>query len=188
MGTILYFLHFPPPLFLAFYLWRSSLRYYWQFVIGFSILCLSGFVTYMLFPAAPPWWAAKEGYLPPVTKIMNQVLELFPQNMSISYLYTNLNPNPVAAMPSLHAAFPWLVFLTLWQVFGRKAFWFLPYCFALWFSIVYLGEHYIIDIVAGIIYATVSYVLAIKLIDWIVAKYNPRSAKVAQEDLAEINQ
>jgi hypothetical protein len=169
-GTILYFLHFPLPIFLAFYLWRSSLVKYWQFVSSFAVLCLSGFATYILYPAAPPWWAAREGYLPPVTKIMDQVLALFPQQMSISYVYANLNPNPVAAMPSLHAAFPWLVFLTLWQLFGKRALWFLPYCLALWFSIVYLGEHYIVDAIAGIVYASGAFLVGHKVVNWLVLR------------------
>ena len=185
VGTILYFLLFPLPLFLAFYLWRSNIRYYWQFVTGFSVLCLSGFLTYILVPAAPPWWAAREEYLAPVTKIMDQVLHLFPQNMSVSYLYTNLNPNPVAAMPSLHAAFPWLVFLSLYHVFGRKALWFLPYCLALWFSIVYLGEHYVVDAVAGVIYASVAFWVGIRVVNAVVTRLSAKDLKTDSAESAE---
>jgi hypothetical protein len=160
IGTVLYFLHFPLPLVVAFALWLRRRPKYWQFVLSLSLLCGLGFVTYVVFPAAPPWWAAKHGYLPPVYKIIDQTLTIFPGSHSISYLYHNLNPNPVAAMPSLHAAFPWLVFLALWDWQGRRALLFLPYCLMLWWSIVYLGEHYIIDAAAGVLYATLAFALA----------------------------
>jgi membrane-associated phospholipid phosphatase len=165
-ATTLYFMHFVLPLACAFWLWTQRKAEYWQFVSSLVVLCFAGFVTYILFPATPPWLAAKEGYLPPVVKIIDQVLNLFPTHMTISTLYHHLNPNPVAAMPSLHAAFPWLVFLMLWQVKKTRALWFLPYCLALWFSVVYLGEHYVIDAVAGIAYAT----LVFAVVQWLFVK------------------
>jgi membrane-associated phospholipid phosphatase len=152
--TTLYFMHFVLPLVCAFWLWIKNKNLYWQFVVSLIVLCFAGFVTYIVFPATPPWLAARQGHLPEVTKVIDQTLNLFPSQMTISTLYHNLNPNPVAAMPSLHAAFPWLVFLMLWQVVRRKALWFLPYCLVLWLAIVYMGEHYVIDAVAGVIYAT----------------------------------
>lgn len=156
-STTIYFLHFPLPLILAFWLWLKDKQWYWQFVTSLLVLCFASFVTYVIFPAAPPWLAAKDGYLPPVTKIIDHVLVLSPHSMSVSYLYHSLNSNQVAAMPSLHAAFPWLVFLMLWQVVGKKAAWFLPYCVAVWFSIIYLGEHYVVDVIAGMVYAQAAF-------------------------------
>jgi hypothetical protein len=167
LATLVYFLHFPLPLVLAFYLWLKNRQHYWQFVGTFVLLCFSGFVTYIVFPAAPPWLAARDGALPAVTKIIDQVLAQFPHGMTISFFYHTLNPNQVAAMPSLHAAFPWLVFLMLWQVAGKKALWFLPYCLWLWFSIVYIGEHYVVDAIAGIFYASTVYILGKNLFAWL---------------------
>jgi hypothetical protein len=155
--TTLYFMHFVLPLALAFWLWVRRPGRYWQFVISLIVLCFAGFLTYIVFPATPPWLAAKQGYLPEVTKVIDRVLDLFPTHMTVSSFYHNLNPNPVAAMPSLHAAFPWLVFLMLRQELHAKALWFLAYCAALWLAIVYMGEHYVIDAVTGIGYATAAF-------------------------------
>jgi hypothetical protein len=152
--TLLYFMHFVLPLVCGFWLWVRRPQAYWQFVSSLVLLCFAGFVTYILFPATPPWLAARQGDLDPVVKVIDQVLMLFPNHMTISTFYHNLNPNPVAAMPSLHAAFPWLVFLTLRQQLGKWSWLFLPYCLALWTAIVYMGEHYVIDAVAGVAYAT----------------------------------
>ena len=155
--TILYFMHFVLPLVCAFWLWVRRPPVYWQFISSLIVLCLSGFVTYILFPATPPWLAARQGELDPVVKVIDQTLMLFPNHMTISSFYHNLNPNPVAAMPSLHAAFPWLVFLIIKQELGKRAWPLLWYCLALWTGIVYMGEHYIIDAVAGVMYATAAY-------------------------------
>ncbi len=153
--TLTYFMHFVLPLGCAFWLWTRYRHLYWQFVLSLVALCFAGFVTYVVFPATPPWLAAKQGDLPEVIKVIDQVLAQFPQQMTISTLYHNLNPNPVAAMPSLHAAFPMLVLLMLWQVVKKKAVWFLIYCGILWLGIVYMGEHYVIDAIAGILYSAI---------------------------------
>src|SRR3712207_8829899 len=47
-------------------------------------------------------------------------------------LWTQASPNPVAALPSLHAAFPWLVLLTAVRRFGRWGLLMVPYNLALW--------------------------------------------------------
>ncbi len=70
---------------------------------------------------------------------------------AVSPYYAALNPNPVAAFPSLHAAFPFLGFLAVREVFSRRAAWaVLAWCVAVWFSVVYLGEHYVVDVIAGV--------------------------------------
>src|SRR5450759_557692 len=64
---------------------------------------------------------------------------------------------PVAAMPSLHAAFPVLGLLYALKLWGRRAWPLALWCVAVCFSIVYLGEHYVADAVAGILFAAASY-------------------------------
>lgn len=59
------------------------------------------------------------------------------------------DPNPIAAMPSLHQAFTLLMALVLWRerrwlgVLGGL------YALAMGASLVYLGEHYLVDVLAG---------------------------------------
>ena len=83
-------------------------------------------------------------------------------------IYHNFNPNAVAAMPSLHAAYPFLVLLYALRFFKKKGLFFIPYVLGVWFSLVYLGEHYFVDVVAGAIYAVIFYFISVKLhiINW----------------------
>jgi membrane-associated phospholipid phosphatase len=111
------------------------------------------FVIFLLAPTAPPWYADSHGVITGVTKIISTTLP-----SDISPYYALLNPNPVAAFPSLHAAFPFLGYLAIRETFSRRVSWLaLGWCVAVWFSVVYLGEHYVVDVVAGIGLAAASW-------------------------------
>lgn len=167
-ATMFYFLHFALPLSFGFILWLFNRGYFRQFVTGILLLSYSAWVTFLIFPAAPPWMAGNEGYIPQVRKILEVTLIAFPDKWDLPSVYHNFNPNPVAAMPSLHGAYPLLILLFALKFFKLKGLIFLPYVLLTWFSIVYLGEHYVVDIIGGAIYAIIFYFVAIRLhvIDW----------------------
>lgn len=156
-ATLIDFLHFPMPLIIAFFLWVKNKHHYWRFIAALLFLSFAGFLTYLVFPAAPPWYASQKAHLIDVHKIIDTVVNQIGWRWNFSYYYNHLNPNPVAAMPSLHSAYPWLAFLALWRYRKKIGLFFLPYPILVWFSVVYLGEHYVIDVIAGIIYASASY-------------------------------
>ena len=158
-SSILYFLHFALPLAFGFLLWMDNRVYFRKFVISLLLLSYGAFITYVIFPAAPPWLASNDGYLPKVVKIMDEVLEHFPNKWDLPTVYHQFNPNPVASVPSLHAAYPLLVLLFALKFYKSKGLIFLPYVLAIWFSLVYLGEHYIIDIIIGTAYAVLAFLL-----------------------------
>jgi membrane-associated phospholipid phosphatase len=74
-------------------------------------------------------------------------------------IYSTLNPNPVAAMPSLHSAYAWLFMLFAFRLWGARAAPVVLYPAGMYFSVLYLGHHYFVDVLAGILYATVAYVI-----------------------------
>lgn len=156
LAAVLYPMHFIVPLVLAFAFWIWRKRIYWRFVSSYLLLCYAGFVTYLLFPMAPPWWAASEGRIPTVTLIIDQVRFGGADN-PIVLATRYFKPNPVAAMPSIHAAFPVLVWLVLWRLFPRWGWAWVVYPLAMAFSVVYLGEHYVVDVLAGWLYAIAAF-------------------------------
>ncbi|MFH0936901.1 MAG: phosphatase PAP2 family protein [Candidatus Daviesbacteria bacterium] len=170
LATIFDFLHFALLLAFGYLLWLYHKGSFRQFVIGISLLSYAAWATFVIYPAAPPWMAAQKGYLPEVTKIMDSTLAAFPAAYEFPTIYHRMNPNPVAAMPSLHAAYPFLVLLFALSFFKLKGIIFLPYVLGVWISLVYLGEHYVIDILAGVIYATIFFLVARKMakhIQWL---------------------
>lgn len=162
LSAILYFLHFALPLGFAFILWLKNNSYFKQFTTSILFLSYAGWVTYLAYPAAPPWLASDKGYISGVTKILDVTLKSFPDRLHLPSVYHNFNPNLVAAVPSLHAAYPLLVFLFAYKFFGKKAYFFLPYIAGVWLSIVYLGEHYFIDALLGGVYAVVFFYITKK--------------------------
>lgn len=167
-ATIFYFLHFALPLSFGFILWLYNRGQFRQFVTGILLLSYLAWITFLIYPSAPPWLASNENYLPKVYKILDVTLGAFPDKWDLPSIYHQFNPNPVAAMPSLHAGYPVLVFLFALKFFKLRSLFFLPYVLLTLFSVVYLGEHYIVDLIGGMLYAITSYLLAIKLhaINW----------------------
>ena len=108
-----------------------------------------GCVVYWALPTAPPWWAAQRGRSEPVRRIMVEAGEHFWGGLWRP-LYDGLEGNPFAAMPSLHFGTSVMAARVLSEA-GRGAGalgW--TYAIALGFGLVYLGEHYVVDLIAGL--------------------------------------
>lgn len=159
LSTMFYFLHFALPLAFGFILWIKNRQYFKKFSLALLILSYAAFITFVIFPAAPPWLAAQKGYLPGVVKILDITLKSFPDKLHLPSIYHNFNPNTVAALPSLHAAYPLLILFFAVRIFGKKVLWFLIYVLGVWFSLVYLGEHYVADIILGATYTIIVFLV-----------------------------
>lgn len=163
-ATVLYLLHFAFPMGVAFVLWVWKRSVFLEFMGAFLIVALAGFATFVLFPAAPPWIAANWWhYLPHVDRILQTGINFFGGQESLSALYTWLwnhgGWDVFGAMPSEHAAFPFLCFLYARRAWPRAGWLLLPYCAAVWLAVVYLGEHYVADVIGGVLYAGLAYAL-----------------------------
>ena len=161
VAALTYMFHFVLPLAFGFLLWARDRPLFRRFTLTLLAMSYAAFVLFMLFPAAPPWLAAQWGYMEGVERPSYQAYKLFlPQrfaDVDTFRLWTQASPNPVAALPSLHAAFPWLVLLFAVQTFGRWGYLTLIYNVALWFSVVYLSQHWFVDVLAGMALATVAW-------------------------------
>jgi len=147
IASIFYMSHFVVPVIVAMILWRKNRSLYWNFITGLLILSYLGFVTYVFYPAAPPWWATKYGFL------TDQPVYIL--SYSMPEAIQAAGPNPVAAMPSLHMAYPTYIMSFCIYVWGRKLSWLIILPLGVAFSTVYLGHHYVIDLIAGAVYALV---------------------------------
>jgi membrane-associated phospholipid phosphatase len=109
-----------------------------------------GCVVYWSVPTAPPWWAAETGALPPVRRIMAEAGERFWGRLW-NPLYHSLQGNPFAAMPSLHFGTSAMAARLLSQIGPGHATLGWTYALTLGFGLVYLGEHYVVDLLAGLV-------------------------------------
>ncbi len=179
-----YMLHFVLPIALAVLIWKTRDSEYWRFVTTYVLLSFAGFLTYLVFPAAPPWMASDMGLIEPITRVSSDVwaalgIHDFPS------VYNEISPNPVAAVPSLHAAYALLFALfvtTLYKTRWRFLSWIYPVL--IWVGTVYQGEHYAIDAILGVLYAVGAYFAAPHVLRWIQRvweklKSSPLGKKVA---------
>ena len=108
----------------------------------------TGVTFYWVVPTAPPWWAAKQGHLEHVRRMMIEYGSEF-WGSRWEGLYDVLGGNPLAAMPSLHFATSLMgahLLSELGPLSGALGW---VYASTLGLALVYLGEHYAIDLVAG---------------------------------------
>jgi membrane-associated phospholipid phosphatase len=150
--TVVYFCHFIVPVAVGMVLWLVDRVQFLRFVVALLAMCFAAFVVFLLFPVAPPWLAGQQGLLPGVHSLIS-----LPS--AVSPYYNMLNPDPTAAFPSLHAAFPLLSALALWPVTRRGAALALAWSAVVWFSVVYLGQHYVTDVIGGIAFAVGTWVI-----------------------------
>jgi membrane-associated phospholipid phosphatase len=108
-----------------------------------------GIVFYWALPTAPPWWAGANGHMAPVRRIMVEAGEHF-WGRAWRPLYDFLGGNPFAAMPSLHFATSVMAAHVLSDVGWVPGTFGWAYALSLGFALVYLGEHYVVDLAAGL--------------------------------------
>jgi membrane-associated phospholipid phosphatase len=137
---------------LAYILWRrperfpgAAARMYATFDIGVAF--------YWLIPTAPPWWAALNGRFEDVgtVRLRRMMIEYGPEFWGDLWrpLYDVLGGNPLAAMPSLHFATSLMGAHLLSEVGPIAGALSTAYATTLGLALVYLGEHYAVDLVAG---------------------------------------
>lgn len=161
-----YTLHFVLPFALAVVVWKTREKQYWNVVTAFILVSFIGFLTFLAFPAAPPWMASDLGLIEPINRVSSDVWAAFGVH-DFPSVYNKISPNPVAAMPSLHAAYSMLFALYVTKLFKTKWRWLAwIYPALIWVGTTYMGEHYVIDIVVGIIYAVFSYWSAPYVVGW----------------------
>ena len=154
--TFLYTSHFFFPLAFAFVLWLYDRQRYYRFIVTLLAVSFAAFLTFFVLPVAPPRFAYQYGEALPVTDVMAAVTKSVSWG-GFDWIYRNLVGNPVAAFPSMHAAYPTIVLLFLAERSRRLALAWAPVMCAIWFGTVYLGHHYVLDVLGGIVYAVVAY-------------------------------
>jgi membrane-associated phospholipid phosphatase len=108
-----------------------------------------GCIFYFLVPTAPPWWSSEQGLTDgEVRRIMVEVGEQV-WGRAWGRMYDSLGGNPWAAMPSLHFATSVMVAIHLSEAGPVEGAVGWGYALTLGFALVYLGEHYVTDLVAG---------------------------------------
>jgi hypothetical protein len=148
-ATALHWSHFVVPITILFVLWLRYPAFFRRYLIAFVAVTTLVLDGYFLCPAAPPWMAAREGYLPHLARPMVDVAVQLNQSLFGNVYATIGASNDVAAMPSLHASYPFLAFVMFWPISRKLGLLGLLYFLLMSLALVYLAEHYVVDILAG---------------------------------------
>jgi membrane-associated phospholipid phosphatase len=174
-GAVFYSLHFFAPTIFAYILWRASPKDYWKYTISFGICTYAALITFLVYPVAPPWWQLNSAYSPLYTgpQVIRVLTVSVDHNLGLPVyrtLFDFLSPNLFAAFPSMHSALPWLISLFAIKIWKKKALPVLIFPIGVWFSAVYLGEHYFVDVLGGIAYATIAFLVVEKILPYMGGK------------------
>jgi hypothetical protein len=155
--TFIHWSYFFVPHTVAIWLWLKHPERFRHYVSGLTILLAVGLAIYFLIPSNPPWMAPEPINSPaaaPVYRVMEQVARQIGGGLYEASYNVIGESNPIAAMPSMHMAATFLNVFPAWYA-GRR--WFtvaLIYSFLMGLTLVYTGEHYVIDVVIGSLVAT----------------------------------
>jgi membrane-associated phospholipid phosphatase len=140
------------------YLCRPRARFR-EMMSGLMIVTFLGLLGYILVPAIGPMYTLRDLYAVPLRQpisLFNQQLEF----MDLARIHRDV-------FPSLHVAISFVVWLYAYRN-SRPLFWVLsPLVLSLWVSTIYLRYHYLVDVVAGMLLAPVSFLLA----NWLFRRF-----------------
>ena len=177
IGAFFYSLHFFAPTIFAFILWKVSPKNYWKYTVAFGICTYAALITFLFYPVAPPWYQLNSIIHP--TYVGPQVIRILVSSVDVQLgipvyktLFDFLSPNLFAAFPSMHSALPFVISLFAIKIWKKKALPVLIFPIGVWFSAIYLGEHYVIDVFGGISYAAVAFIAVEKILPLLSRKIN----------------
>jgi membrane-associated phospholipid phosphatase len=140
------------------YVYRPRARFR-EMMAGLLMVSFFGLLGYILVPAIGPLYTLSGHYTVPLSTplaALNREMEF----MDFARIRRDV-------FPSLHVAISFVVWLYTWRN-SKRLFWILsPIILSLWISTVYLRYHYLVDCLAGLLLAPLSYALA----NWLFAHF-----------------
>lgn len=150
--TAVHWSYFLAPHAVAIYLWVTRPETFRRMLGAMTLLLAVGLALYFLLPSNPPWMAP-EPINSPSAPVVYRVMESIGKELGgglyqASYKVVG-ESNPRAAMPSIHMAITFLLVFPMWVVSRRWGGTMLIYSLMMGYSLVYLGEHYVVDVLMG---------------------------------------
>gem|GEM_PF-950778 len=164
--TFFYSLHLPLVILASIYLWYADKSIYKKYTYAIIVTSYCALVTFLLFPTAPPWY---EGAAANLLQGINSAAPV----QVYTHVMNLIEADKFAAFPSLHSAFA-IIFIFYMRrrgrLYGLAA---LPITAGILFSTIYLGQHYLIDIIGGAAYS----LSACLLVDWFIKRSERNKAE-----------
>jgi membrane-associated phospholipid phosphatase len=131
--------------------WLKRKAVYLEYTYSLVLTTYLALFTFVVLPTAPPWMA---GTALNLLKTGDKMLPNGFQTIAVALL--SGESDLVAAFPSLHAAYATLFAIFMFKLGRKYGLVSLPIAGGVYFSIIYLGQHFLVDLLGGIVYAGVS--------------------------------
>jgi hypothetical protein len=165
LAWLVYLSHFIVTPTVAIVMWVRAYPLFRRFRVLFLSVTFAGFCTYVIYPAIPPWLASQRGDMPHTVRIVRAMwLELGLSDVAAVFGEKSRYAFPVGALPSLHAAWPFLLLVFLWPIASVR--WravLVAYALAMALTLVYTADHFVFDILLGWTYVIIA-VLVVRAI------------------------
>lgn len=150
--TFIHWSYFIIPHGIALWIWWRNKREFQHYLAALTMTLFLGLVIYFIIPSNPPWMAP-EAVDTPLAPYVERIMEPIAKELGGGLYEAGYKivgeSNPIAAMPSMHFA---ITFILVWVARGRGIGWEVAawiYALSMGAALVYMGEHYVIDIVVG---------------------------------------
>ena len=154
---LLYIFYFPMPLFILVWIYRQNKYQDLDKSIFIYMLTYYGaYLLYFLVPASGP------RFYEPIMQLQQKTLNGIFLAEPIRNLINFLEPNKFDVFPSLHAAISFTTLLTMFRYNKKMAWIFLPVITGIFISLVYCRYHYVIDIIVGVAWSAITFIVGSK--------------------------
>ncbi len=155
--TGIHWSYFIVPHIVAVRIWHRDPRMFRQYLGAMTLLLGTGLCIYFLVPSDPPWLSPDPVNSPAavqVQRVMDPVGNRVGGGLYDASYKVIGESNPIAAMPSIHMAITWLLVFIGNRAGRRWRILALIYAACMATALVYLGEHYVVDVVVGMMIAS----------------------------------
>lgn len=150
--TFVHWSYFIVPHAIMIWIWWKHKDEFTHFLTALTMTLFLGLLIYFILPSNPPWMAppaTDSPVAPYVQRIMEPIGKALGGGLYEAGYKIVGESNPIAAMPSMHFA---VTFILVWVAHGRGRGWEILawlYAISMGAALVYMGEHYVIDVLVG---------------------------------------
>jgi membrane-associated phospholipid phosphatase len=162
LALFLYSLHFPLIVVASVSLWFAKRSLFDKYAISMVVTSFASLFLFAVMPSSPPWYQGMASNLVSAAGSSSASSFLSGSSILASYVHltTLIEADKFAAFPSLHAAYMVLFCYFMMRFKPLLGIITIPLTFGVLFSTLYLGQHYLIDLIAGSALALSSAVIA----------------------------
>jgi membrane-associated phospholipid phosphatase len=158
--TFVHWSYFVIPHAVAIRTWQKNPKLFRHFLSAMTLLLGIGLAVYFLIPSRPPW-DTPEALDSPSQNFARRVMTPVGEHLGGGLYQASYKiigeSNPWAAMPSIHMAITFLLVFPAFHAGRRWGYLALFYVALMGYSLIYLGEHFFVDVVAGVLITTYSW-------------------------------